>query len=72
MTKIVDGNNFEWVWDELQSKKCFQRQSVAKYLTLTLVFMSNSTPREKFNHNVLDLEASTKKIFILWGGWAMV
>ena len=28
---------FEGVWGELESKKCFQRQSFTKYLTLTLV-----------------------------------
>ena len=29
---------FEWVWVELESKSGFQRQSVTKYLRLTLVF----------------------------------
>ena len=30
---------FEWVWDELESKKYYKKQSVKKYLRLTLVFM---------------------------------
>ena len=49
VTKILKENFFEGIWDDLQSKKCFQRQSVTKYLRLTLVSMWNSTPREKFN-----------------------
>ena len=49
VTKIVKENNFQWVWNELESKKCFQRHSVKKYLRLTLVSMWKSTPREKFN-----------------------
>ena len=39
LTKIIRENKFEGVWDELESKKGFQRQSVTKYPTLTLVFM---------------------------------
>ena len=35
--KILKEKFFEGVWDDLQSKKCFQRQSVTKYLRLTLV-----------------------------------
>ena len=49
VTKIVKEIKFEGVWDELGSKKLFQRQSVTKYLRLTLVFMKNSAPREKFD-----------------------
>ena len=30
---------FEVVLDELESKKCFQRQKLTKYLPLTVVFM---------------------------------
>ena len=37
--KIVEELEFEVLWDELELKKCFQRQSVTKYLRLTLVFM---------------------------------
>ena len=37
--KIVKKNKFEGVWGELESKKGFQRQSVTKYLRLTLAFM---------------------------------
>ena len=39
VTKIVKEIKFEGVWDELESKNGFKRQSVAKYLRLTLVFM---------------------------------
>ena len=37
VTKIVKEIKFEGVWDELESKNGFQRQSVTKYLRLTLV-----------------------------------
>ena len=47
--KIVKGITFEGLWGELESIKGFQRQSVTKYLRITLVFMRNSTQRENFN-----------------------
>ena len=53
VSKIVTKNNFKWVWQELESKKCFQRQSVTKYLRLTLVSMWKRTPGEKFNRYFL-------------------
>ena len=49
VTRIVKEFKFEGVWGELESKKSFQRQSVAKCLRLTLVFMSKSALREKVN-----------------------
>ena len=42
-------NKHEGVWDMLEVKKCFQRQSFTKYLELTLVFMGNSALREKYS-----------------------
>ena len=39
VTKIVKEIKFEKVWDKLELKIGFQRQSVKKYLRLTLVFM---------------------------------
>ena len=59
---------FEVVWDKVGSRKVFQRQSVTKYLRLTLVFMKNSTLREKFNCFFPEYFASTGKIFLLPGG----
>ena len=47
--KIVKGITFKGLWGELESIKGFQRQSVTKYLRITLVFMRNSTQRENFN-----------------------
>ena len=38
LTKIVKEIKFEGVWGKLESKIGFQRQSVSKYLRLTLVF----------------------------------
>ena len=38
--KIVKEIKFEEVWDKLESKTGFQRQSVTKYLRLILVFVS--------------------------------
>ena len=35
--KIVQKFKLEGIWGELESKKGFQRQSVTKYLRLTLV-----------------------------------
>ena len=37
VTKSVKEIKFQGVWDELESKNGFQRQSVTKYLRLTLV-----------------------------------
>ena len=39
VTKIVKENKFEGAWGELKPKTGFQRQSVTKYLRLTLVFI---------------------------------
>ena len=49
LTKIVQEIKFKRVWDNLGSKKFVQRESVTKYLRLTLVFMKNSALRERFN-----------------------
>ena len=49
LNKVVKEIKLEGVWDELGLRKVFQRQSVTKYLSLTLVFMKNRAPREKFN-----------------------
>ena len=45
----------------LESKKSFQRQSVTKYLRLTLVFMWNSALWENLIANFEDFFASIKK-----------
>ena len=39
VTKNVKEIKFERVWDDLESRKSFQRQWLTKYLRLTLVFM---------------------------------
>ena len=39
VTKIVKEIEFKGVCDERESKEGFQRQSVTKYLRLSLVFM---------------------------------
>ena len=49
VAKNVKEIKYEGVWGELESKKGFQNQYLTKYLRLTLVFMSNSVQREKFN-----------------------
>ena len=38
INKISKTNMFEAVWRQLESKKGFQRESIAKYLRLTLGF----------------------------------
>ena len=68
VTKIVKEINFEGVWNELESKKCFQRQSVAKYLRLTLVSCEIARHGKSLIAIFRDLFASTNKIFILAGG----
>ena len=54
---------FEVVWHESESKKCFQRQAVGKYLGLSLVFMRNNGPREKYNCYFRDIFSKQKIIF---------
>ena len=49
VTKTAKEIKFEGVWGELKSKPGFQRQSVTKYLRLTLVFTQNSSLWVKFN-----------------------
>ena len=39
VTKVLKKIKFEGAWGELESKKCFQRQSFTKCLILTLVFI---------------------------------
>ena len=58
ITKFVIEINAEGVWGELESQKGLQRQSIIKYLRLTLVFM-------EIVH--YDLFASINKTFILAG-----
>ena len=71
LTKIVKEIKFEGVWDELQPRKFFQKQSVTKHLRLTLVPMKNRAPREKFNCYFTGPFSSTRKSFISVGGWAL-
>ena len=47
--RMAKKTTFEGVWDDLESRRDFQRQSVTKYLRLTLVYTGNSTLQEKFN-----------------------
>ena len=39
----------KWSGGKLEPKYCFQRQSLTKYLTLILLFVSNNTLQGKFN-----------------------
>ena len=39
VTKIVKEVMFEGVWGEVESKKCFQRQSFKEYLRLTQILL---------------------------------
>ena len=39
VTKIVKEIKFKGIWGELESKGGFPKQSLTKYLRLTLVFM---------------------------------
>ena len=65
VTKIVKEINFEEVWDELESKKDFQRQSVIKYLRLTLFFKCNSEKGKSLISFFPEFFASIAKILIL-------
>ena len=55
VTKILKEIKLERVWGDLESKKCFQRQSFIKYFRPTLVFLCNSALPEKFNFCFLRL-----------------
>ena len=44
-TKNVEAAKFEGVWDELESKKCLQRQYLTEYLRVALVFVWGGTQR---------------------------
>ena len=67
VTKIVKEINFEGVWGELESKKDSKRQPFIvkrqKDFRLTLVFMSNSALREKFNFYFPRVFASINRKF---------
>ena len=47
--RMAKKTTFEGVWGDLESRRDFQRQSVTKYLRLTLAYTGNSTLQEKFN-----------------------
>ena len=49
VNKIVKKLKFEGVSGKLEAKNCFQTQSFAKYLRLSLVFMENRALQKKFN-----------------------
>ena len=40
LTKVAKEIKFEGVWGKLESKKMFKRQTLTKYLRLTLVLIS--------------------------------
>ena len=65
VSKIVKEIKFEGALGKLQSRKRFQRQSVTKYLRLSIVFIRKKALRERFNCYFLGRFASTNKIFIL-------
>ena len=68
VTKIVKKIKFEGVWDKLESKKGLQRQSVTKYLRLTLKFSCEIAHYWKsFIAIFRDFFASINKISILAG-----
>ena len=52
---IVEEIRFVGVWEELESRKCCQREWVTKYLRLNVVLMWNSAPREKLNRYISGL-----------------
>ena len=68
VTKIIKEIKFEGVYGKLESKRGFQRQSVARYLRLALVFVWDSALREKFNCYFLEDFASINLVFIFFGG----
>ena len=72
VTKIVKEIKFEGVWGKLESKKGFQRQSVLKYLRLTLGFMCNRALREKnLIANLGSFLLALTKCAFLQGEWAL-
>ena len=72
ITKIVKEMTLEGIWDELVSKKCFQRQSFTKYFWLTIVFVKHSALREKFNFLFFKNFLIVIAKFSFWeGDWAV-
>ena len=67
VTKIFKEIIFEGVCGNLEPKTRFQRQSVTKYLRLTLVFAWNSALRDKLNFFFYSFFDRIAKIFILAG-----
>ena len=49
VTKIVKQPKFQGVWWRVKAKYCLRRESWPKYHRQTVVFLWNSTLREKFN-----------------------
>ena len=47
VTTIVNEIKFEGVWDELEAKNCFWKQSFTKYLRQTLVLLCEIAKYEK-------------------------
>ena len=64
ITKIVKEIKFEGVSGELESKGGFKRQSVTKYLKLTLVFMGMAHYGRGFIAIFWTIFASIDKIFV--------
>ena len=72
VTKIVKEIKFEGIWGDLEFKKGFQGQSVTKYMRLTLVFMLNSSLREKFNCYFFGTFLLVLTKFLFWqGDWTL-
>ena len=68
VTKIVKEIKFEGIWDNLESKKCFQSQSFTKYLRLTLFSSEIANYLKSLMSNFQELFASINKTFILAEG----
>ena len=58
---------FEGIWGKLKSKKAFQRESVTKYLGLTLVLMWIAYKEKSLIAIFWKLFASIHKTFIFTG-----
>ena len=51
-SKIFNENKQEGIWDKLEVKQCFQRESFIKYLRVTLVFIAKLSAFQGFTAGV--------------------
>ena len=65
VNKIFKESKFKGVWGQLKSRKGFQRESLTKYVRITLVFMRNGAYGKNLVSIFQEFFVSINEIFIL-------